>query len=310
MMLTVDRVSKFYGPVKALTDLAFELPQGCILGLLGQNGAGKTTALNILTGYLSPDSGTVLVDGHDMARDPRAAKRLIGYLPEKPPLYDEMTVEEYLCFAADLKGVVKSDIRRHVDEVMACTGLSELRDRLVGHLSKGFRQRAGLAQALCGDPPVLVLDEPTVGLDPRQVVEIRDLMTKLGETHTVIFSSHLLGEVQQVCQRAVILHEGKTVLSGSMKELTNRGEENTLRVSIAGSQNELFPKLNALPFVTHVQLLSHEQPGVLEARLSCTEHNPAALFDFCRKNGYPLLRLQPGQTPLEEVFLQVTAGNE
>ena len=179
-MIELRRVSKRYGAVEAVHDLSFSAPTGQIVGLLGQNGAGKTTTLNMLTGYFPPTSGQVLVDGKDMLRYPRACKRAIGYLPEKPPLYDEMTVTAYLTFVCRLKEVASRAIPKHIEEIMHTCGLTEVRERLVGHLSKGYRQRVGVAQALCGNPPVLVLDEPTVGLDPRQVVEIRELMRELG----------------------------------------------------------------------------------------------------------------------------------
>ena len=197
-MIELRHVTKRYGAVEALHDVSFRAPEGQIVGLLGQNGAGKSTTLNILTGYLPPTSGQVLVDGMDLLQNARECKRLIGYLPEKPPLYDEMTVRAYL----------KSAIAAHVEDIIRTCGLSEVAHRLIGHLSKGYRQRVGVAQSLCGNPKVLVLDEPTVGLDPRQVVEIRALIADLGKTHTVIFSSHLLSEIQQLCQRVLILNRG------------------------------------------------------------------------------------------------------
>lgn len=205
-MIELRHVTKRYGAVEALHDVSFRAPEGQIVGLLGQNGAGKSTTLNILTGYLPPTSGQVLVDGMDLLQNARECKRLIGYLPEKPPLYDEMTVRSYLRFVCELKEVQKSAIAAHVEDIIRTCGLSEVAHRLIGHLSKGYRQRVGVAQSLCGNPKVLVLDEPTVGLDPRQVVEIRALIADLGKTHTVIFSSHLLSEIQQLCQRVLILN--------------------------------------------------------------------------------------------------------
>ena len=219
-MIELKHVVKKFGNVTALNDVSLTARNGEILGLLGVNGAGKSTALNIMTGYYPPTSGTVTVDGIDMLSAPLGCKRRIGYLPEQPPLYDELTVREYLTFVCRLREVKARAIPAHVDDILSLCGLKDVAGRPLGKLSKGYRQRAGIAQALCGDPPTLLFDEPTVGLDPRQVVEIRGLIRKLGETHTVIFSSHLLSEVQQLCARAVILHEGRLVWSAALNELS------------------------------------------------------------------------------------------
>ena len=207
-MIELRHVTKRYGAVEALHDVSFRAPEGQIVGLLGQNGAGKSTTLNILTGYLPPTSGQVLVDGMDLLQNARECKRLIGYLPEKPPLYDEMTVRSYLRFVCELKEVQKSAIAAHVEDIIRTCGLSEVAHRLIGHLSKGYRQRVGVAQALLGSPKLIILDEPTVGLDPAQVIELRRLIRELGRTHTVILSSHILSEVKAVCDKALILSQG------------------------------------------------------------------------------------------------------
>ena len=233
-MIELKHIDKRFGNVHALRDVSLTARNGEILGLLGVNGAGKSTALNIMTGYFPPTAGTVTVDGADMLADPLGCKRRIGYLPEQPPLYDELTVREYLVFVSRLREVKARSIPSHVNEILSLCGLADVADRPLGKLSKGYRQRAGIAQALCGDPPTLIFDEPTVGLDPRQVVEIRALIRKLGETHTVIFSSHLLSEVQQLCTRAVILHEGRVVWSAALGELPENEslEDVFLRVTL------------------------------------------------------------------------------
>ena len=254
-MIELRHVTKRYGAVEALHDVSFRAPEGQIVGLLGQNGAGKSTTLNILTGYLPPTSGQVLVDGMDLLQNARECKRLIGYLPEKPPLYDEMTVRAYLRFVCELKEVQKSAIAAHVEDIIRTCGLSEVAHRLIGHLSKGYRQRVGVAQSLCGNPKVLVLDEPTVGLDPRQVVEIRALIADLGKTHTVIFSSHLLSEIQQLCQRVLILNRGHLEYEADMQELAETGETLRLRASIAMREKQLIPALRSLPCVRRVKAL-------------------------------------------------------
>ena len=219
-MISLSGVTKCYGAATAVQDLSFTVNSGETLGLLGQNGAGKTTTLNIITGYLAPTSGDVRVGDYDLLTQARQAKRLIGYLPEQPPLYDEMTVESYLRFVCRLRLVVEADIARHVRDIAAQTNLSDVLGRRVGNLSKGYRQRVGLAQALCGEPEVLVLDEPTVGLDPRQTAEFRDTLKKLSGGRTVIFSSHILSEVQALCDRVIILHHGRVACDQRLGDMS------------------------------------------------------------------------------------------
>ena len=312
-MIELRGVTKRYGAVEAVSNLSFRAPRGQLVGLLGQNGAGKTTTLNILTGYLPPTAGQVLVDGVDMLAQPRACKRRIGYLPERPPLYDEMTVADYLRFVCELREVARRDIRRHIDDILQICGLTEVRGRVIGHLSKGFRQRVGVAQALCGNPPVLVLDEPTVGLDPRQVVEIRELMRELGKEHTVLFSSHLLSEIQQLCQRVIILHRGKLIREADMRELTDTGDTVRLRVSIALGERQLVPALKSLPCIRRVKTLPTADAAVTEALLECSPGDEAhgtpqaQLFRLLCGLDAPILMLVQERDTLETAFLRATA---
>ena len=222
-MIEVSHLTKKYGHRLAVEDVSFAVADGGICGLLGPNGAGKSTIMNILTGYLSATSGQVTVAGHPLPEEADAAKKCVGYLPEQPPLYPEMTVQEYLDFAAELKGVRKAERKEQVCSAARRTGLEKVLSRLIRSLSKGYRQRVGIAQALLGSPKLIILDEPTVGLDPAQVIEIRKLIRELGQAHTVILSSHILSEVQAVCQQVLILSKGRLAASGSLQELTADG---------------------------------------------------------------------------------------
>lgn len=313
-VIELRQVSKRYGRVEALREVSFTAPEKRIVGLLGVNGAGKTTALNVLTGCLPPTSGEILLDGIDLMREPRAFKRRIGYLPEKPPLYDEMTVRAYLTFVCRLREVARNAVAAHVEEIIGLCGLGEVRDRVLGHLSKGYRQRAGIASALCGSPSVIVLDEPTVGLDPRQVVEIRELIRTLGETRTVLFSSHLLSEVQQLCDRVVILHRGRVIREMDLRE---SGEQETLRLRcvIAAGEKQLLPTLHSLPCVRRVLTHPHERPDESHVTLECavTPGQPepqAQLFRLLTALDAPLRLLVPEGGSLEDVFLRATAEEE
>ena len=305
-MITFSGITKRYGAVAAVSDLSFTVDRGEVLGLLGQNGAGKTTALSVMTGYLAPTAGTVTIGGHDLTAEPRQAKRLLGYLPEVPPLYDEMTVRAALGFACELKLVVAADIPAHIAQIAEKTGLRDMLGRRVGNLSKGYRQRVGLAQALCGDPEVLVLDEPTSGLDPRQTAEFRQTLRDLAQGRTVVFSSHILSEVQALCSRVIILHHGRIVCDRNLKALQN-AEGLRLRAEIRGDKMRLLPALRELPGVRGVTALPDGAAGVCQVLLDCDQPPEQALFDLLCALHMPLIRLQEAQSSLEEIFLRLTA---
>ena len=238
-MIEVSHLTKKYGHRLAVEDVSFAVADGGICGLLGPNGAGKSTIMNILTGYLSATSGQVTVAGHPLPEEADAAKKCVGYLPEQPPLYPEMTVQEYLDFAAELKGVKKAERKEQVRSAARRTGLEEVLPRLIRSLSKGYRQRVGIAQALLGSPKLIILDEPTVGLDPAQVIEMRKLIRELGKAHTVILSSHILSEVQAVCQQVLILSKGKLAASGTLQELTADGRSlEEVFLALTGAQTD------------------------------------------------------------------------
>ena len=253
LLLDLEGVTKKYGPLTALQGVSFHVEKNETVGLLGRNGAGKTTLLNLITGYLPPTAGKIRIGGKDLEEDPAACKRMIGYLPERPPLYDEMTVTGYLRFVCELREVKKQAIRPHVEEILALCGLTEVADRLLGHLSRGYRQRAGIAQALCGAPELLILDEPTVGLDPKQTVEIRELIRALSHEHTVIFSSHILSEVQQACSRVLILDEGRLVTDYDAQR--PQSDVITLRLSVAGEEKAVLNRLRRLEPFTGVTVI-------------------------------------------------------
>lgn len=307
-VIAIENVSKRYGSVRALDGVSLTVEAGSVLGLLGQNGAGKTTLLNVLTGYLAPTEGRVLIDGHDVLLEPALAKRHLGYLPEHPPLYDEMNVQEYLRFAAELRGVTKRAIPGHVDEVMELTGLTAMRYRLLSHLSKGYRQRAGMAQALCGDPDVLVLDEPTVGLDPKQITEIRALIRTLGKGRTIVFSSHILSEVQQLCTHVVILDEGVVRLDSPMNQV-NAGQKITLLVTVAAAEGRILSRLKSLEGVKRVQVQPTAQADQTTALITFfhQEEPERRLFGLMSNLSIPILHLSRCEDSLEQVFLNTIA---
>ena len=308
-MIRLEQVTKQYGSLTALRDISFQVREKETVGLLGRNGAGKTTLLNLLTGYFPPTAGHVLICGKDMQQEPGACKRRIGFLPERPPLYDEMTTEGYLRFVSELREVRKRAIGNHVDEILTLCGLQEVRSRPLGQLSRGYRQRAGIAQALCGAPEILIFDEPTVGLDPKQTVEIRRLIRALSEDHTVIFSSHILSEVQQTCSRVIILEEGRMVRD--LRQGDPETEEKTLRLrlKVAGAESPVMKALKQLEGVTGAELLPAEEPGVTEARLTVRREGStgAALdraFRALAESGLAVRLMREEKETLEEVFLR------
>jgi len=308
-MIRLEHVSKNYGGIQALRDVSLHVPAGQTVGLLGRNGAGKTTALNLMTGYFPPTAGRVLIGGTEMMADPRKCKRMIGYLPERPPLYDEMTVQDYLMFVSELREVVKKANRDHVEEILELCALKEMRHRVIGHLSKGYRQRTGIAQALCGSPEILILDEPTVGLDPKQTVEMRELIRRLGRDHTVVFSSHILSEVQQLCSRVIILHEGRMVQSLDLEEKAQ--DTVRLRLRAACGRNVLLDALRGLKCVISAEGVDTKEEGTAEASLVCrsTDEQGRAtdqIFRLLAGMNAPIRMLREEQDTLEEIFLRET----
>ena len=309
IMIELEHVTKRYGGIPALRDVSLHVEKGETVGLLGRNGAGKTTTLNLMTGYFPPTEGRVMIDGKNMAADPRACKRMIGYLPEKPPLYDEMTVEEYLTFVSELREVVRKANRAHVEEITELCGLKEVRQRVIGHLSKGYRQRTGIAQALCGAPEILILDEPTAGLDPKQTVEMRELIRRLGKEHTVIFSSHILSEVQLLCSRVIILNEGKLVQSIDLK--AERTDTLILRIRAAGQKETLLNAVRELACVRKAGVAENPEEGTAEIVLECAREDERGratdqVFRKLAEMNAPIRMMAEEKDTLEEIFLRST----
>ena len=308
-MIQVEHLTKRYGSHLAVDDISFEVEEGIVYGLLGPNGAGKSTTMNILTGYLSATSGTVSIDGHDILEEASAAKACVGYLPEQPPLYVDMTPREYLMFVAELKKVKRADRAAQVEQAMDRTGLAEMEHRLIKNLSKGYRQRVGLAAALLGSPKVIILDEPTVGLDPAQVIEIRSLIKELGKDHTVILSSHILNEVSTLCDKVLIIAKGKLVAQGTPEELAQRlTAGSSLNITALGEADAVMNALLTVPGVSEVQITG-QQNGETSATVQVPQGEDlrAAVSAALAAAGCPVLGLTTASMSLEDVFLQLTA---
>ncbi len=310
-MIEVKNLTKRYGSKLALDDISFTVNDGEILGFLGPNGAGKSTTMNIITGYSSSTDGTVTVEGHEILAEPLKVKARIGYLPEHPPLYLDMTVKEYLSFMYDLKKVrlVKW---KHIEDICELVKISDVYGRMIKNLSKGYRQRVGLAQALLGNPSVLILDEPTVGLDPKQIIEIRKLIKELGERHTVILSSHILPEIQATCERVIVINKGKIIADGTPDDLSKAlSPDHKLTVRIDGPEDAVYEVLNKLPNMLRVDKLGMREKDAFDFTL---EAEPGAdvrreLFSRLAHHGWPLLGLKGSELSLEDIFLQLTDDN-
>ena len=311
-MIEVKNLTKKYGDHAAVKNLSFTVEKGRIYGFLGPNGAGKSTTMNIITGCLAATEGTVTIDGHDIFEDPVEAKKLIGYLPELPPLYAEMTPYEYLRFVAEAKGVSRGEIEDAIDEVMEETHITEMADRLIRNLSKGYRQRVGIAQAMLGNPEIIILDEPTVGLDPKQIIEIRDLIRRLGEKHTVILSSHILSEVSTVCDYVLIIAHGELVASDTLENLSvNYTGRSTMMLQIKAPEGKVRMILNDIPEIMEYEVLpEHElsEEGATEVKivLDRTSDIREKLFFAFAAEKLPILSMVTENLSLEDVFLRLT----
>lgn len=314
-MIEISNLTKAYGSKLALDHIGLSVQRGEIVGLLGPNGAGKSTTMNILTGYISYTSGSVKIDGTDILEQPQQVKRKIGYLPEQPPLYMDMLVKEYLNFAYDLKKVKSPDKKEHIREIAETVRISDVMDRRIGNLSKGYKQRIGLAQALIGNPEILILDEPTVGLDPKQILEIRNVIKDLGEDHTVILSSHILSEISAVCERVIIIDRGKIVAEDTTENLSkNFSTKTKIMLRISGEKDQIEEVLSQIVGVKKVTFLSAAEEGNFDFEVETNvridaDFNKQLFFTFAEK-GMPILMQKELEASLEDIFLQLTAPEQ
>ena len=311
-MIEVKNLTKRYGKHLAVDNLSFTVEKGQVYGFLGPNGAGKSTTMNIMTGYLGATSGEILINGHDILREPQEAKKCIGYLPEQPPLYMEMTVWEYLNFAAELKKIPKDEVKKQIEKVVKLTRLEEVQDRLLHNLSKGYKQRVGLAQAILGFPEIIILDEPTVGLDPKQIIEIRELIRTLAKNHTVILSSHILAEVREVCDYVMIIAKGKLVASDTPENLENlMSGTGHVELEAKTSMEKAKAILKGIPLISKAEYWEETKKSVTvriesEGQSDIREQ----LFFAFAKEGIPLLTLKLNKSTLEDIFLELTQGSD
>ena len=312
-MIEVEKLTKKYGDHVAVDSLSFRVERGMIYGFLGPNGAGKSTTMNMMTGYIAATSGTVKINGYDILKDPEQAKKSIGYLPELPPVYPDMTVYEYLKFVAELKKVKRSEQKAQIEDVMAQTRIADVQNRLIRNLSKGYKQRVGLAQAIIGYPEVLILDEPTVGLDPKQIIEMRELIRELAKKHTIILSSHILSEVSAVCDHIMIISKGKLVASDTPEGLVTRlkgGRQ--LMMSVQGEQSELEEILQSIGQIKDYSIQPSKAEGCVSAIIRTQEQDDirVELFHRLAAADLPIMELSLSEKSLEDVFLELTGEEE
>lgn len=302
-MIELRGLTKRYGSKVAVDNLSFTIGKGEVVGFLGPNGAGKSTTMNMLTGYISSSAGQALIDGYDVLEHPNEAKRRIGYLPELPPVYPDMTVSEYLHFVFDLKKAKAEDVEDHIDGILERVGITHVKTRLIKNLSKGYRQRVGLAQALLGNPEVLILDEPTVGLDPVQMIEIRNLIRELGKEHTVLLSSHILHEVSAICDRVIMIANGRIVADDTLENLSRTMAGGRLLVEAEGDATAVLAALFTLPGVRAAEDLGN---GLFALNADASAEFRRTVFERCVERGFVLTQLKQEELSLETVFLRLT----
>lgn len=307
-MIQVENITKKYGSFVAVDNINFEIEEGEVVGFLGPNGAGKSTTMNMITGYIEPTSGRIIVDGYDISKKPRKAKRQIGYMPEGVPLYSDLTVKEFITYMAELKGVPKKEKKEKVQKVIKETGLTEVQNQLTKNISRGYKQRVSMAGALVSNPKVIILDEPTVGLDPKQVTEIRALIKELGKDHTVILSSHILSEVSQICNRVIIINKGKIVAIDTPENLEKKViKDNSVYVTVEDPDNKMDTIKDKLPNVKEIKLISENEDKTKKYRITATNDEDLRknIFEVFAKERITIFEMKQSDVTLEDAFMQL-----
>ena len=310
-MIEVKNVTKKYGKVVAVDNISFTIQDGEIIGLLGPNGAGKSTTMNMITGYIEPTEGTIIVDNYDMSKKPKKAKKEIGYMPEGVPLYTDMTVKEFITYMAEIKKINKKERKEKVEKIIEETGLKEVENKITKNLSRGYKQRVSLAGALVGEPKILILDEPTVGLDPKQITEIRKLIKDLGKKHTVILSSHILSEVSQICQKVIIINKGKIVAIDTPENLENKvSNKNSLYVTVEDTENKIEKVTKKIAEITKIELVKENEDKtkeyIIESNLD-TDLRKILFQEFAKEN-ITIFEMKKADTTLEDAFMKLIEG--
>lgn len=307
-MITVKNVCKKYGSFVAVDNISFEINDGEIIGLLGPNGAGKSTTMNILTGFIEPTSGEILIKGFNISKKSKKAKANIGYMPENVPLYKDLTVKEFINYMAELKYVKGKDKKKMVSDIMAKTNLTDVQNKLIKNLSRGYKQRISMAGALVGNPKILILDEPTVGLDPKQITEIRDLIKSLAKDHTIIISSHILSEISQMCEKVIILNKGKLIAIDTPENLENKvSKNNVILVTVEDSENKIKNVVKEIPEITEIKLIKKNDDNTIQYSLTAKENSDIRkiVFEKFAKEGITIFELKKSETTLEDAFIDL-----
>ena len=307
-MITVKNVCKKYGSFVAVDNISFEINDGEIIGLLGPNGAGKSTTMNMLTGFIEPTSGEILINGFNISKESKKAKANIGYMPENVPLYKDLTVKEFINYMAELKYVKGKDKKNMVSDIMAKTNLTDVQNKLIKNLSRGYKQRVSMAGALVGNPKILILDEPTVGLDPKQITEIRDLIKSLAKDHTIIISSHILSEISQMCEKVIILNKGKLIAIDTPENLENKvSKNNVILITVEDSENKIKNVVKEIPEITEIKLIKKNDDNTIQYSLTAKENSDIRkiVFEKFAKEGITIFELKKSETTLEDAFIDL-----
>ena len=312
-MIEVKNITKKYGSFTAVDNISFKIEEGEIIGLLGPNGAGKSTTMNMITGYIEPTEGEIKVEGYDISKKPKKAKAQIGYMPEGVPLYSDLTVKEFVTYMAELKKVDRKTIKEKVEKIIEQTGLKDVEKKLTRNLSRGYKQRVSMAGALVGEPKILILDEPTVGLDPKQITEIRSLIKELGKTHTIILSSHILSEVSQICNKVIIINKGKIVAIDTPENLEKKVESNnTTYVTVEDTENKIETMKEKIPEIKDIKLIKENEDGTKEYVLESDKDVDLRkiVFNEFAKENITIFEMKKADTTLEDAFMKLIEGGE